>query len=213
MVASLAQDAEIRRLNVITSDQSGILYQSELELDVFFYLIPYLICRKYYLHFPSNAAEIQIRKLAQIEEQMQSLSNRVAPEAVALLQLQQQGSQNVNLLASPYSPDFQHSTTVESPNSFVSSNRPADFHQDNPFPCLNTQPSKPKRKRGDFEVTVDQSLDVVTKGLISHEDAMLYFQTFFQGCVGLPSLFLGKSSRLRINMSQYSPTSMTLSPL
>ena len=113
---------------------------------------------------------------------MQSLSNRVPPEAVTLLQLQQ-GSQSVNLLASPYSSDFQQSTTVESPNSFVSSNRPGVVDQDIPFPNFNGQSSRSKRKRGDFEVTTDPSLDVVSTGLISHEDALLYFQTFFQGCV------------------------------
>jgi hypothetical protein len=40
-----------------------------------------------------------------------------------------------------------------------------------------------KRKRGDFEVNVERGIDVVGKGLISHEDAGVYFRAFFQGCV------------------------------
>jgi hypothetical protein len=45
------------------------------------------------------------------------------------------------------------------------------------------QSSEAKRKRGDFEVRTEYSLDVVSKGLISYDDAVLYFGTFFQGCV------------------------------
>lgn len=40
-----------------------------------------------------------------------------------------------------------------------------------------------KRKRRDFELNVEPTIDVVTQGLISMADAFLYFQTFFQGCV------------------------------
>ncbi|PVH76092.1 hypothetical protein DL98DRAFT_465595 [Cadophora sp. DSE1049] len=39
-----------------------------------------------------------------------------------------------------------------------------------------------KRKRRDFELTVEPTADVISKGLISMADAFLYFQTFFQGC-------------------------------
>lgn len=40
-----------------------------------------------------------------------------------------------------------------------------------------------KRKRGDFVLNVERSVDVVAKGLISLADAEVYFRTFFQGCV------------------------------
>lgn len=36
-----------------------------------------------------------------------------------------------------------------------------------------------KRKRGDIELNVEVGLDIVSKGLISLEDAGLYFRTFF----------------------------------
>jgi hypothetical protein len=40
-----------------------------------------------------------------------------------------------------------------------------------------------KRKRGDFELNLERTVDVVAKGLISLADAEVYFRTFFQGCV------------------------------
>ena len=40
-----------------------------------------------------------------------------------------------------------------------------------------------KKKRGDFELNAEAGLDVVSSGLISLEDAGVYFRTFFQGCV------------------------------
>jgi hypothetical protein len=40
-----------------------------------------------------------------------------------------------------------------------------------------------KRKRGDFEVKTEDSADVVSRGLVSYEEASLYFGRFFQGCV------------------------------
>ena len=47
-----------------------------------------------------------------------------------------------------------------------------------------TQPSMNlKRKRRNFELTVEPTADVVSKGMLSMADAYLYFQTFFQGCV------------------------------
>jgi hypothetical protein len=43
--------------------------------------------------------------------------------------------------------------------------------------------SSTKRKRGDFELNVEGSVDVVAKGLVSLADAEVYFGAFFQGCV------------------------------
>ena len=40
-----------------------------------------------------------------------------------------------------------------------------------------------KRKRGDFEVKTETPSDVVSKGLVSYEEAAGYFVRFFQGCV------------------------------
>lgn len=41
-----------------------------------------------------------------------------------------------------------------------------------------------KRKCRDFELNTDTPLDVVGKEIISFDDAVVYFRTFFQGCVG-----------------------------
>jgi hypothetical protein len=44
------------------------------------------------------------------------------------------------------------------------------------------------RGGGDFEVTGWEEGDVVSKGMIGFQDAVLYFGTFFQGCVSLSLL-------------------------
>jgi hypothetical protein len=44
--------------------------------------------------------------------------------------------------------------------------------------------------RGDLEVTGWEEGDVVSKGMISFQDAVLYFGTFFQGCVSTSLIFL-----------------------
>jgi hypothetical protein len=40
-----------------------------------------------------------------------------------------------------------------------------------------------KRKKGELEITSVASLDAVSKGFLGYDDAVLYFQAFFQGCV------------------------------
>jgi hypothetical protein len=40
-----------------------------------------------------------------------------------------------------------------------------------------------KRKRGDFELTTEVEKDVVSKGVLTYEDAVVYFRRFFEGCV------------------------------
>jgi len=129
------------------------------------------------------------RKLAQLESQMSTLSSLVTqPDtstAVALLQLQQ------NLITPSYSDDFQsashdspdsrasaiHHENLTSVNSFYPANPPPQQYQN------QYQPPPAKRKRGDFEVTVEPGLDVIARGLITYEDAVVYFRCFFQGCV------------------------------
>jgi len=129
------------------------------------------------------------RKLAQLESQMSTLSSLVTqPDtstAVALLQLQQ------NLITPSYSDDFQsashdspdsrasaiHHENLTSVNSFYPANPPPQQYQN------QYQPPPAKRKRGDFEVTVEPGLDVIARGLITYEDALVYFRCFFQGCV------------------------------
>lgn len=56
-----------------------------------------------------------------------------------------------------------------------------------------------KRKRGDFELSVEIRLDVVSRGLISYEDATVYFRTFFQGCVSF-ALWSWKSEVEKTNV-------------
>ena len=52
-------------------------------------------------------------------------------------------------------------------------------------------PSVPtKRKHRDFEVNPEADLDVVAQGLITFDEALLYFGTFFQGCVSIPRALL-----------------------
>jgi hypothetical protein len=41
-----------------------------------------------------------------------------------------------------------------------------------------------RRKYREFEVISEVELDVVARGIISIEDAVLYFDAFFNGCVG-----------------------------
>ncbi|KIM93968.1 hypothetical protein OIDMADRAFT_207874 [Oidiodendron maius Zn] len=53
---------------------------------------------------------------------------------------------------------------------------------DSPSTSYGTGAGVAKRKRGDFELNAEVGLDVVSSGLISLEDAGVYFRTFFQGC-------------------------------
>ena len=131
--------------------------------------------------------------------------------AVALLQLQQQQQQqnpnqqslpNASMLSpsSYQSSEFQPANggggVVESPVSMHSNHGVQDGRQEYPFTTTSNgidsrydsrstihRSSGAKRKRGDFELRTEDSLDVVSKELISYDDAVLYFRAFFQGCV------------------------------
>ncbi|CZR53510.1 uncharacterized protein PAC_03389 [Phialocephala subalpina] len=130
-------------------------------------------------------------KLAQIEAQMEALRSRVPDTATAnaLLDLQrrQDQVQNPSQSISPgYSQQFQG---VASPISISESHgsNPQQMRfvdQGVPSPGLFGGTPSLKRKRGDFELNVDVGIggDVISKGLISYDDAVLYFGTFFQGC-------------------------------
>jgi hypothetical protein len=54
---------------------------------------------------------------------------------------------------------------------------------------------------GDFEVTGWEEGDVISKGMISFQDAVLYFGTFFQGCVS-PSLIFLLHKNLNIGLDR-----------
>ena len=54
---------------------------------------------------------------------------------------------------------------------------------DSPSTSYGTGAGVVKKKRGDFELNAETGSDVVSSGLISIEDAGVYFRTFFQGCV------------------------------
>lgn len=148
---------------------------------------------------------------------MRDLSNRViqpqpdTSTAVALLQLQQQQNQqqmpsgNILSPSSYQGSDFQPpggGARLESPVSMPSSHGVSGGRQDYPFTAGSNGMSNDygsrsipqsfsgtKRKRGDFEVRTEASLDAVSKGLINYDDAVLYFGTFFRGCVSLPIFF------------------------
>ena len=130
--------------------------------------------------------------------------------AVALLQLQQQ-QQNLQQMpnGNVLSPSSYQGSEFQAPGGVrvVEMESPVSLHshasghgsqQSYPFPASGvnggyaTRPimesmSGPgmKRKRGDFETRTEAPTDVVSKGLISYDDAILYFGTFFRGCVSL----------------------------
>jgi hypothetical protein len=138
-----------------------------------------------------------------------------ASTAITLLQLQQQQEgrdvdmmsqshsspsdfrqqQNRNMTMSPqaYRPEYSQPPQTASPVSLPSSNPNPGAQQEIPFspdftlPNQTYQPLTPmKEKLSDFELRIEENLDVVARGLIRLEDAELYYETFFQGCVSLP---------------------------
>lgn len=134
------------------------------------------------------------RKLAHIEAQMEALRNRVPDTntAAALLELQRRQAQNGSSTSPTYSHQFQQirENDFASPVSMSVSSHPSQTQAEvtfsQPFiesPRASYGVSSLKRKRGDFELNVERSVDVVSKGLISLEDAGVYFRAFFQGCV------------------------------
>jgi len=177
------------------------------------------------------------RKLSQLEAQMEALRNRVpdTTTAVTLLELQHQvnqRSQFENRGSPTYSHQLQQQPLREndytSPVSMSVSthSQPSQPQLENAFSQVQTFDDSPrteyglassKRKRGDFELNAERSVDVVAKGLISLSDAEIYFGTFFQGCVSSAPLIFGKERGhkeedlmlRRINMFPFSIQDMT----
>jgi hypothetical protein len=127
---------------------------------------------------------------------MEVLRTRVpdTTTAVALLELQHQQQAQTGTSASPtYSHQFQQirENDFASPVSMSVSSHPSQtqaevaFFGESPQARSQTGYGAPslKRKRGDFELNVERGVDVVSKGLVSVEDAGVYFRAFFQGCV------------------------------
>lgn len=125
---------------------------------------------------------------------MEALRSRVpdTTTAVALLDLQgrqdQVRNQNRAQSISPgYSQQFQGVASPVSVSGSHGSNtqRMQFVDQAAASPDVFGRRTSLKRKRGDFELNVDAGNggDVISKGLISYDDAVLYFGTFFQGCV------------------------------
>jgi hypothetical protein len=121
---------------------------------------------------------------------MEALRNRVpdTTTAVALLELQARDGSS----GSPAYSQFQQmrESDFASPVSMSIGSHPSRTQADVAFsqqflesPRAAYGMASLKRKRGDFELNVERSVDVVDKGLISHEDAGVYFRAFFQGCV------------------------------
>lgn len=128
---------------------------------------------------------------------MEVLSSRVPDASIAATLLQLQHPQNhVPDSNSPAylqqsqqmrEDEFPSPATTSSSN-YGSRKTEAQFLQ--PFtesPDLCSSTSTLKKKRGDFELNVQKSLDVVSKGLVSLEEAHAYFGAFFQGCVSFSS--------------------------
>jgi hypothetical protein len=143
---------------------------------------------------------------------MEALRNRVpdpihASTAVTLLELQHQ-QQNQIQNGTSGSPMYEHierrfqqsqirEDEYTSPVSMSVSSHPSGTRTEIPYPRPQIYESPSaisyggfglKRKRGDFELNIERSVDVVAKGLISLADAELYFRTFFQGCVSFSVL-------------------------
>ncbi|PMD17786.1 hypothetical protein NA56DRAFT_578416, partial [Hyaloscypha hepaticicola] len=145
-------------------------------------------------------------KLSQLQAQMEALRNRVpdpinASTAVTLLELQHQQQNEIQNRTSG-SPVYKHignqfqqpqirEDEYTSPVSMSVSSHPSGTRTEVPYPRAQMYESPSavsyggsglKRKRGDFELNIERSVDVVAKGLISLADAELYFRTFFKGC-------------------------------
>jgi hypothetical protein len=135
---------------------------------------------------------------------MEALSNRVPDTihtntAVTLLELQHQQQVQNGSSGSPLYEDRYHQQQIRendytSPVSMSVGSHPSHTQQElalsqqqlyNESPSTVGYDSSVKRKRRDFELNVERSVDVVNKGLISLSNAEVYFKTFFQGCVSL----------------------------
>ncbi|KAH7370946.1 C6 zinc finger domain protein [Rhexocercosporidium sp. MPI-PUGE-AT-0058] len=158
-------------------------------------------CRKAnaWCDYVKTADDALAEKLARLEEELAALRNP-GPDtstAVTLLQLQQQQSIQNGISMSPPSPHNQaqpYFGNDTSPASMGSSSHMPVLHGpryvQNPLQGQTAGSGfagglsnlNLKRKRRDFELSVEPTADVVTKGLISMADAFMYFQTFFQGC-------------------------------
>ena len=55
-----------------------------------------------------------------------------------------------------------------------------------------------KRKRSDIEVKTEPPSDLVSRGLLRYDEAVMYFRVFFQGCVSWPSSVSIESKVLRV---------------
>jgi hypothetical protein len=114
-----------------------------------------------------------------------------------LLELHHQPAQNGNEYgtgSSDYLQQYQeqgHQKESASPISNLSisiygNNQPSQYSKaylESPGTSYGNGSYSAKRKRGDIELNVEVGLDIVSIGLISLEDAGVYFRTFFQGCV------------------------------
>ncbi|KAE9362899.1 hypothetical protein N431DRAFT_424290 [Stipitochalara longipes BDJ] len=155
-----------------------------------------------YCDFIKPITDPVTEKISQLEAQMEALRNRVpdTTTAVTLLELQHQVNQRTQMenRASPtYPHHFQQQqlggNDYTSPVSMSVSthSHPSQPQPENAFSQAQTFQQSPrteyglnslKRKRGDFELNAERSVDVVAKGLISLSDAEVYFGAFFHGC-------------------------------
>jgi len=164
----------------------------------------------------SISAEGGQRKLAHLESQLEAIRSQggggnqeqdpaaaVTAEALLHMQQQQQGIQNASSLSPVYGNGngFQQQMQMREIVSPVSVSMSGDsqfsnstFLRQQQQTLLGAEGNGNGLKRnvgtGDFEVTGWEEGDVVSKGMISFQNAVLYFGTFFQGCVSLSLIFL-----------------------
>lgn len=72
----------------------------------------------------------------------------------------------------------------------------SSFHTLSPLASLPSTSISKKRKRAHFEVETPSTSDFVSNGLITVDEARLYFDTFFQGCHQYIPVFDSKSDSL-----------------
>lgn len=156
---------------------------------------------------------------------MQFLSNRPPPDVspAAALQQWQQCQQSRHISSPSRSSSFQQShepsplalAAIDTPRHAGQALFPISDHSRTTTPSAHSAGNSAMNRRPrDFETRAEPMVDVVTQGLITYEEALVYFRVFFEGCVSHPPLDEGSSlPDFRINTSQYLTPTSTVSIL
>ncbi|KAH8803720.1 C6 zinc finger domain protein [Xylogone sp. PMI_703] len=176
---------------------------------------PCLRCRSAKVHcdYIKPPTDVVTERLERLEEQICYLSNRVTDVSttVAVLQMPQrhQAQQPQPLQQKPsdkagdvvLSPGSEIEFTEEFHTASLTSRNTHTNVQQNDVLTTACSPNRDyysvlpssRPRRSDFEIRVKPSVDVVARGLISYEEAHIYFETFFQGCDSYVPIFSSKT--------------------